>query len=154
MAVTLDSVEHQLLHSLDQIRSLSTEIGNMNSKFDYLNNGRIANKSIIEELRSANRQLVDRMAAIGGASSVSRGPREIKLIDMKVMNPKKFDGEPDSPYRAWVKSVRAYCNASRHGFRKSPRWAEVQSDPMRFPLGAQGSCSGRAARLPPIAHVR
>ena len=61
---------------------------------------------------------------------MGRGPREIKLIDMKVMNPKKFDGKPDSPYRAWAKSVRAYCNASQPGFRKFLRWVEVQTSPI------------------------
>ena len=46
------------------------------------------------------------------------------------MNPKKFDGKPDSPYRAWAKSVRAYCNASQPGFRKFLRWVEVQTSPI------------------------
>ena len=43
------------------------------------------------------------------------------------MNPKKFDGKPDSPYRSRAKSVRAYCNASQPGFRKFLRWVEVQT---------------------------
>ena len=90
----------------------------MNSKVDYLKNHHIAKDNIIEELRSANRQLVDRSASLGGGSSVSRGLLEIKLIDMKAMNPKKFDGKADSPFKAWAKSEKAYCNASRPGFRK------------------------------------
>ena len=82
MAVSLESVQTQLLQSLDQIRALSVEVGSVNSKVDYLNNDRIAKNNIIEELRSGNRQFVDRMPSLGGASSVSRGPQEIGLIDM------------------------------------------------------------------------
>ena len=102
----------------------------MNSRVDYLSNDRIAKESITEELRSANRQLVDRISSFGWARSVGRGLQEIKLIDMKAMNPKKFDGKPDSPYRAWSKSMRAHCNASRPCLRKFLRWVEVQSSPI------------------------
>ena len=48
MAVTLDSVQVQFLQSLDQIRALSAEVGNMNSEVDYLNNDHIAKVNIIE----------------------------------------------------------------------------------------------------------
>ena len=80
MAVTLESVQAKLLQSLDQIRALSAEVGNINSDVDYLNNDRIAKDSIIEEPRPANRQLVDRISSLGAASSITRGPRDIKLI--------------------------------------------------------------------------
>ena len=49
---------------------------------------------------------------------------------MKVTNPKNFDGKPDSLYRAWAESVRAYSNASQPGFRKFLRWVEVQTSPI------------------------
>ena len=58
---------------------------------------------------------------------MNRGRDDVKLIDMKVVGPKKFDGKLDSLFRAWAKAVRAYCNASKPGFRKYPRWIENQS---------------------------
>ena len=73
MAVFIESVQTQLLQSLDQICAVSVKVGSMNSKVDYFNNDRIAKDNIFEELRSANRQLVDRIASLGGARSVSRG---------------------------------------------------------------------------------
>ena len=48
MPMTLDSIQVQLLQSLDQIRALSAEVGSMTSKVDYLNNDRIAKEHIIE----------------------------------------------------------------------------------------------------------
>ena len=58
---------------------------------------------------------------------MSRGSADVKLIDMKSMGPKKFDGKIDSPFRAWAKAVRTYCNASKPGFRKYLRWIESQT---------------------------
>ena len=52
------------------------------------------------------------------SSSMGRGRDDVRLIDMKVMSPKKFDGKLDTPFRAWAKAYRAYCNASKPGFRK------------------------------------
>ena len=102
----------------------------MSTKIDFLNTDRLAKDQQIEELRSANRQFADDVQrSFGGASSGNRYS-DIRLIDMKAMNPKKFDGKLDTPYRAWAKSVRAYCNASRPGFRKYPRWLEVQTSPI------------------------
>ena len=43
------------------------------------------------------------------------------------MGPKKFDGKFDSPFRAWAKVMRAYCNASKPGFGKYLRWVEAQT---------------------------
>ena len=48
MAVTFDSVQAQLLQSLDQTRALSAEVGQLNSKFDYLNNDRITKENVTE----------------------------------------------------------------------------------------------------------
>ena len=34
----------------------------------------------------------------------------------------------DFPFHAWAKAVRAYCNASKPGFRKYLRWMENQTE--------------------------
>ena len=47
------------------------------------------------DLLSVNRQLADAMQRQGGSQSVGRGCTEVRLIDMKAMNPKKFDGKID-----------------------------------------------------------
>ena len=82
-----------------------------------------------EELKSANRQLADTIQR--SPSQVSPGSAgrhlDVKLIDMKAMNRKKYDGKHETPYRTWAKSVRAYCNASKPGFRKFLRWVETQT---------------------------
>ena len=48
MAISLESVQTQLLQSLDQIRALSVEVGSMNSKVDYFNYDRIAKDNMVE----------------------------------------------------------------------------------------------------------
>ena len=126
MALDIEQIQAQLARSFEQIHALSQEFGTVNGKVNYLNSDRLAKDQQIEELKSANRQLNDAIQrSAGGASSVSR-PSDIRLIDLKAMNPKKkFDGKLDTPYQGWAKSVRAYCNVSRPGFRKYLRWIEA-----------------------------
>ena len=126
-AVDLQQVQAQMSQSIDQIQSLSIEIESMNTKMDYLNTDRIAKDQQIQNLISANRQLSDEIRRSAAGSSTSHGHADVKLIDMKVMRPKKFDGKIDSPYRAWAKAVRRYCNVSKPGFRKHFRWIEAQT---------------------------
>ena len=102
----------------------------MNTKRDFLNTDRIQKDGQTEELRSANRRLVYAMRRQGRSSSLGRGLSEDRLIDMKGMIPKIFDGKLGTPYRAWVKAVRAYCEASQPGMRKYLWWLEVQTSPI------------------------
>ena len=94
----------------------------MNTKMDFLNTDRIFKDQQIQNLMSANRQLSDEVRRSAASSSTSRWHGDVKIIDMKEMGPKNFDGKLDSPFRAWAKAVRAYCNASKPGFRKYVRW--------------------------------
>ena len=126
-AADLQQVQAQMIQSLDQIPSLSIEIAAMNTKMDFLNTDRIEKATQIQNLISANRQLSDEIRRSVTSSSVNGRHGEVKLIDTKAMGPKKFDGKCDSPFRAWAKAVRAYCNASTPGFRKYLRWIEVQT---------------------------
>ena len=48
---------------------------------------------------------------------MGRGRDDVRLIDMKGLSSKKFDGKFDTPFRAWAKAVRDYCNASKMGIR-------------------------------------
>ena len=61
---------------------------------------------------------------------MGRGRDDVRLIDMKGMSPKQFDGKFDTPFRAWAKALRAYCNVSKAGFRKYLRWVEAQTQPI------------------------
>ena len=126
-AVDFQQVQAQMIQSLDQIQSLSIEIVSINTTMDFLNTDRIAKDQQIQNLISANRQLSDEIRCSAAGSSLSRGNADVKLIDMKAMGPKKFDGKIDSPFRAWAKAVRAYCNASKPGFRKFLRLVEAQT---------------------------
>ena len=91
----------------------------MNTKMDFLNTDRIFKDQQIQNFMSANRQLSDKLWRAASSASMSRGrDPDVKLVDMKGMSPKKFDGNFDSPFRARAKAVHAYCNASRPGFRK------------------------------------
>ena len=102
MALTVEQIQAQMSKSFDQIRSLSAEFGDFNAKVDYLHNDRILKEQQIEELKSANRQLLDALqSATGGAARTS----DIKLIDMKGTSQKKSDGKVDSPYRACANGV-------------------------------------------------
>ena len=102
----------------------------MSTKIDLLNTDRIAKDGQIANLLSANRQLSDAMQRQGAAQSMGRGQNDVRLIDMKAMSPKKCDGKLDSPFRGWAKAVRAYCNASKPGYRKYLQWVENQTQPI------------------------
>ena len=106
----------------------------MNVKIDFLNTERIQKDGQFANVLSANRQLSDAMQRQGGSQSVGRGHSEVRLIDMKAMNPNDFEGKLDTPYRARAKAVRAYCNTSRPGFRKYMRCVETQTSPINAGL--------------------
>jgi hypothetical protein len=91
-AVDLQQVQAQMIQSLDQIQSLSIEIASVKTKMDFLNTSRIAKDQQIQNLISANRQLLDEIRRSAAGSSTSRGDADVKLIDMKAMGPKKFEG--------------------------------------------------------------
>ena len=94
----MESVQAELQKMFSQTHSLSQELSSVNTKVELLNNDRVAKDSIIEELRQANRQLVNMISSSsgGGGDPVS----DVKLIDMKAMNPKAFDGTAESPFIA------------------------------------------------------
>ena len=74
MALAIEHIKAQLARSFEQIHALSQELVTVNRKDDFLNTNRLAKDQLIEELKSANRQLVDAVQrTIVGASSVSRG---------------------------------------------------------------------------------
>ena len=102
-AADLQQVQAQMIQSLDQIQSLSIEIAAMNTKMDFLNSDRIEKATQIQHLISTNQLLSAEIRRSAASSSMSRGSTDVKLIDMKTMGPKKFDGKIDSPYRAWAK---------------------------------------------------
>ena len=120
MALTLEQMQVQVARAFELIHSLSQELGSANSKIEYLS-------TQTEELKSAKRQVVDAIQRSSGVTISDGRHTDVKLIDMKAMNPKKYDGKHETPYRAWAKPVRAYCNASKPGFRKFLRWIETQT---------------------------
>ena len=124
--MSLQQVQEQLSRSFDQMQALSTELASVNAKVDFLNTDRVNKDQIIGELRDADRQLVDSVQR--GTAGRGAAPEIIKLIDMKAMNPKKFDGKAEMPFKAWAKTVPKYCNATRPGFRKFLRWIESQRE--------------------------
>ena len=132
MAASLAQIQEELLKSLKSIAGLSSELGAVNKKVEFLNGDRMQKEGIIEELKSSNRQLVTMMTNFGNAGREGREMRtvDIELIDMKVMNPKSYDGKPASNFKPWAKKVRSYCNASRPGFRRLFVWIEQQVSPI------------------------
>ena len=105
-SVDLQQVQAQLFQTFDKIQSLSVVIAASSTKMDFLNTDRIAkDQQISNNLMSANRQLSDDIRRGAASSSMSRGHGDVKLIDMKAMGPKIFDGKLDSPFRAWAKAV-------------------------------------------------
>ena len=67
---------------------------------NFLNDDRIEKATQIANLISANQQLSQEIRRSAASSSMGRGSADVKLIDMKSMGPKKFDGKADSPFRA------------------------------------------------------
>ena len=114
MGAFLEQIQAELVKTLQQFHALGQELKSVNPKAKFLNTDRSAKDNNIGELRPANRQLVDAVSSNGGGDKLD----SIKLIDMKVMNPKIFDGKPESRFKAWANKVRACCNASRTGSRK------------------------------------
>ena len=105
-ATDLQQVQAQMIQSLDQIQSLSIEIASMNTNMEFLNTDRIAKDQQIQNLISASRQLSDELRRTASSASMSRGKdTEIKLVEMKGMSPKKFDGKFDIPFHAWAKAA-------------------------------------------------
>ena len=94
-----DDLQSQLVHALSQIAALSQEVKTVKGNVEFLNNDRIAKDTIINELKHSNTLL----ASMSGNNERSGGGDQIKLIDMKAMNPKNFDGKPESPFTAWAK---------------------------------------------------
>ena len=86
-AVGLQQVQAQLRQSFYQIQSLSVETAAMNTKIDFLNTDRIAKDGQVANLLSANRQLSDAMQCQRASQSMGRGQNDVRLIDMKAMNP-------------------------------------------------------------------
>ena len=126
--IDLQQVLSQLLQSFDQIQSLIGEIAAINTKIDFLYTDRMAKDQQIVNLLSDNRQLSDEVRRASASSSMSGGRDDVELIDMKATNPKKFARTLSSPFRSCAKAVRAYCNASKPGFRKYLRRVEAQTE--------------------------
>ena len=91
MAASLDQMQVQMARSFEQIHSLSQELRSANTKIEHLN-------LQTEELKSARCQIANTIQRSASAVSVGRH-LDVKLIDMKAMNPKKYDGKHETPYR-------------------------------------------------------
>ena len=133
----MESVQIQLQRMFNQTHALSQELSSVCFKVDYLNSHRVVKDATIKELKQANRQLVNMMTSSGGDGGGDR-VSHIKLIDMKAMDPKLCDCKAETPFKAWAKKVRAYCNASRPGFRKCSKWVESQSGYIDFQVLSGG----------------
>ena len=59
---------------------------------NLFNTDRIAKDQHIANLLSVNRQLSDELRRMAASSSMGRRRDDVRLIDMKAMNLKKFDG--------------------------------------------------------------
>ena len=90
----MQQIQEELMKTLKTVSELSTELNEVNKRVSFLNNDRVEKGgNMIEELKVANRQMAHLMSAnTGGDKDRDRTP-DIKLIDMKVMNPKSFDGK-------------------------------------------------------------
>ena len=127
-------MQRQLVHSLEQIQTLSQEIANTEQQLGselaaaqqqlgYLDMDRTSKD---QQLQAQNRVMQEQaqkmtnletaitqlLANGGGGGGMHQQEANIKLIDLKSMAPKSFAGKPEEPFRTWAKSVRAYCNAS------------------------------------------
>ena len=130
-------LQRQLVHSLEQIQLLSQEIattkqqlrqelatarqhiGNLDTDRANKDQQLQAQNWVMQEQAQRMANLEASLTQIIANSGIGGGNRQehIKLIDLKVMAPKSFAGKPEEPFRSWAKRVRAYCNASRPGFR-------------------------------------
>ena len=131
-------MQRQLVHSLEQIQTVSQEIANTKQQLGselataqqqlgYLDMDRTSKD---QQLQAQNRVMqeqaqkmtnletaITQLLANGGGGGMHQQEANIKLIDLKSMAPKSFAGKPEEPFRTWAKRVCAYCNASRPGFR-------------------------------------
>ena len=121
---SLAEVQQQLAQSLDQIARLSQEVGTLSNKVEYLHRDATQKDGDIQGLRQANAQLAD-MSAQSAHDHGGKGGFG-SLIDTKSMAPRVFRGIPSDNYKTWAEKVRAFCNASRPGFKKFLLWIEDQ----------------------------
>ena len=114
-------IQQQLVQSHDQVNQLLAEVKNLDAKVTDLHVRSTSQQSEITNLRAANAQL---------ANERRHGGEDTKpltsLINAKSMAPKVFGGKSEESYRTWTKKVRAFCNASRPGFKKFLLWCEKQ----------------------------
>ena len=105
---TFAEVQQQLLQSLDQIRTVSAELGQatqqiatQEQKLAYLDGERAAKDLKMRELEQA----VLRIIANGGGTDQGRRNEMQPLVNLKTMAPKVFDGKVESNFRTWAKKV-------------------------------------------------
>ena len=115
---------------VDQMSQMSQDIVNLNNKVNHLHRDLGEKANEIGQLKQDNSQLnaaltrTQGMIPSGGQSDPRSGMGA--LVNMKTMAPKVFHGKAEESYRTWAKKTRAYCNASRPGFKKFLQWIERQ----------------------------
>ena len=126
-------LQQQLMQSHEYIRQMNQEIQviktdaqSMLGKINFLNDDRVAKDNVIQQLQSANAQLSAQVSAAGGGHGRPQASMG-SLVNLKTMAPKKFGGGPSENYKSWAKSVRAFCNAHKPGFKKFLKWCERQA---------------------------
>ena len=115
---SLQDPQQQLMQSHEQVRLPSQELNNvkadMNSKLRFLDDERRKFETTLS------------MIGGGGGGGQERASSNM-LVNSKTMSPKVFGGKEAQSYRTWTKKVRAYCNASKPGFKRFLKWCETQT---------------------------
>ena len=120
----MEQVQAEPPRTFNQVHALSQELSSVKTKVEFLNTDRVNKDKIVDELRQANRQLVNMIPSGSGGGGGGDRNGDSNLIDINAMNPTVFDSKPGSSFEAWAKKVRAYCNASRPSFLSVFKWVE------------------------------
>ena len=130
-------LQQQLLQSHEFIRQLNQEIVTIkadalevNRKLNYLDGDRQQKEQVIAQLQNTIAQTTAQVAAVNAGGGAGGPSKMHGLVNLKTMTPKKYEGKPEESFKTWAKSVYAYCNAHRTGFRKFLKWCESQAAPI------------------------
>ena len=124
----------------DQIELLQLQLADANAQLRQTREHAAKLAEALDGLRTEHSQSITgirealmRADAELTAAKTANADGKKSLVDLKPNEPGKFAGKDAEDIKVWSKSVRAWCNVRRRGFRQALEWAELQSEAITAP---------------------